>query len=72
MSGVPEVGMRCALSSEVGTLLGLLPLLVCASFDALEKARSAEKQLAVASGGGGGRGGGGHGAIMGGSRGALR
>jgi len=27
--------MRCARSSEVGVLLGLLQLLVCASFDAL-------------------------------------
>ena len=31
--------MRCARSSEVGVLLGLLPLLVCASFDVLARAQ---------------------------------
>jgi hypothetical protein len=31
--------MRCARSSEVGVLLGLLPLLVCASVNALGRAR---------------------------------
>jgi hypothetical protein len=31
--------MRCARSSEVCVLLGLLPLLVCASFDVLVRAR---------------------------------
>lgn len=31
--------MRCARSSEVCVLLGLLPLLVCASFDVLARAQ---------------------------------
>lgn len=39
MSGAPEVGMRCARSSEVGVLLGLRLLLVCAAFDVLIRTR---------------------------------